>query len=60
MAIEVTSPTVCPKCKVSYGRTNGKFQGLEIWVTCKCFPEQKMYLINTENVKIKKGAKSDK
>lgn len=44
-------PAVCPECNRQWGRTRLAYQGIEIWVSCGCLDDDKMYLINTDNFK---------
>jgi len=43
-------PYKCEKCGGLYGRTNMKYEGVEIWQACYCQPDNLIYGINTNNI----------
>lgn len=36
----------CEKCGKPYGKTNLRYEGIEIWAACDCTPKDKAYMLN--------------
>jgi hypothetical protein len=53
--MRILSPQTCGKCGKQFGKTNLSLMGAEIWLSCDCMPADRMYCLNTKNVKWEGG-----